>query len=282
MKKLLLIPIVLGCYLLVNGQTPSMEYKAFVKKADSLYLAMDYKNAALAYSSAFKSFGWKGAVNDRYNAARAWALSKNPDSAFFNLQRLATKAYFGDYDKVTKDEALRSLHADKRWQPLLDQIKYNHLPDSWFRAGNKPTSYEMQVDNTGGEKDKTIFIIKSGADTIYGFGTLMKGSPPGDYLGKRIRMTGNMKSKDVTDWAGFWLRVDGPDNTQLAFDNMYNRSIKGTTEWNTYEIVLDVLPASKNIAFGALLSGNGQIWFESPTFEIVGNDVPTTSDNNNR
>jgi hypothetical protein len=157
-------------------------------------------------------------------------------------------------------------------------MKSNKLPDSWYRAGGKLTNYEMVVDNIGGQNGKTIFVIKSNANTIDGFGTLMKNSTPGNYLGKRIRMTGSMKSKDVIDWAGFWLRVDGPEkNHSLSFDNMHDRAVKGTTEWKTYDIVLDVFPSATNIAFGALLSGNGQIWFENPTFEIVGNDVPTTS-----
>jgi hypothetical protein len=102
MKKLFLISSALVCFLSVHGQTANADYTAFIKKADSLYLAKDYKNSALAYSSAFKSFGWKGAVNDRYNAARASA--QNPNSAFFNLQRIADKAFYPDYDKVANEK----------------------------------------------------------------------------------------------------------------------------------------------------------------------------------
>jgi hypothetical protein len=102
-------------------------------------------------------------------------------------------------------------------------------------------------------------------------------STPEKYVGKRIRMTGNMKSKDVTNWAGFWLRVDQADSQQpLSFDNMQDRSIKGTTEWKKYEIILDVPINASKIAFGALLVGIGQIWFDNLHFEIVDKSVQTT------
>ena len=43
----------------------------------------------------------------------------------------------------------------------------------------------------------------------------------GDYLGKRIKMTGYIKSENVTDWAGMWFRVDSKTEYEiLSFDNM--------------------------------------------------------------
>lgn len=278
MKKIFHIMLVVFVLKHSQAQTPPGAYTAFVRLADSLYLAKDYKSAAAAYSSALKSFGWKGSVNDRYNAARAWTLAENPDSAFCNLQRMADKAYYADYEKVSSDEALKSLQTDKRWEPLLNQMKTNKLPDSWFRAGSKPAGYRMYIDNTPGPVGNDVFVIKSNLIEIDGFGTIMQNSLAGKYVGKRIRMAGVMKSQDVADWAGFWLRVDGPDPTRpLSFDNMHDRSVKGSTTWKTYEIVLDVPPSATNIAFGALLSGTGEIWFGSPTFEIVDGRVPTTN-----
>lgn len=64
---------------------------------------------------------------------------------------------------------------------------------------------------------------------------------PDEYLGKRIRLNGYVKNEKITGWAGMWMRVDGTDkNTSLAFDNMANRAIGGTSDWTKYEIVLDV------------------------------------------
>jgi hypothetical protein len=100
-------------------------YPDLIRKADSLYKANDFKNSAFAYSEAFKVNGWKGLTNDMYNAACSWALSGNVDSAFFQLYRITQKANYKNYGHIIQDTDLNSLHADKRWQPLLDLIRQN-------------------------------------------------------------------------------------------------------------------------------------------------------------
>ncbi|WP_374015750.1 hypothetical protein ABU162_15200 [Paenibacillus thiaminolyticus] len=62
----------------------------------------------------------------------------------------------------------------------------------------------------------------------------------------------------------------------LAFDNMTSRLIQGTTEWALYTIVLDVSEQAEAIAFGALLSGPGQIWIDGLHFEEVDETVSVT------
>lgn len=155
------------------------------------------------------------------------------------------------------------------------------MPFGWFAAGSDPKSYDMGTDAGAGQDGKNAATIKSIDKEIKGFGTLMQNCLPGKYLGKRVKMTGYMKTADVQAWAGFWLRVDQKGSQQfLSFDNMYNgksnRSITGTTSWTKYEIVLDVPAEASNIAYGALLNGTGQIWFDNLSFEIVDNSVPTT------
>lgn len=154
--------------------------------------------------------------------------------------------------------------------------------EGWFSAGSKPKSYDMGIDKGAGPDGKNAASIKSKDKNIDGFGTLMQNFKPDKYLGKKIRMSGIMKSKDVESWAGFWLRVDQADSkTSLSFDNMSDRPIKGNTEWTKYEIVLDVPDKASNIAFGALLHGTGQIWFDNLNFEVVDNSVPSTGKSKN-
>jgi len=151
------------------------------------------------------------------------------------------------------------------------------IPAGWFAAGSKPKSYEMGIDKGKGKEGGNAATIKSIDKVIYGFGTLMQQCKPDKFLGKRIKMTGYVKSENVGGWAGLWLRVDQAGSKEsLSFDNMGNRAIKGTTEWTKYEIVLDVPENASLIAYGALLDGTGQIWFDKITFEIVDASVPTT------
>ncbi len=151
------------------------------------------------------------------------------------------------------------------------------LPSEWYKAGSNPGSYEMGIDKLAGYDGKNVATIKSVKEEIDGFGTLMQDFLAEKYKSKRIRMSGYIKSENVADWAGFWLRVDRKNSYQpLSFDNMENRAVKGTTDWKKYEIVLDVPRNASIIAFGALLSGTGQIWFDNLKFEVVDNSVPVT------
>lgn len=144
----------------------------------------------------------------------------------------------------------------------------------WFLAGDDPKSYQIGVVKDQ-ERKGNVGYIKSVKESK-GFGTVMQSFIPSDYLGKRVRLTGYIKSKDVKDWAGMWFRIDGEDKNPLGFDNMQKRAIKGNTDWKKYEIVLDAPQNSKAFAFGVLLAGTGEVWLDDLKFEVVDKSVPLT------
>ena len=72
-----------------------------------------------------------------------------------------------------------------------------------------------------------------------------------------------------------WIKILYGD--LLEFDNMDNRTIHGTTEWNYYSIVLDVMEESAAIHFGVLLVGSEEVWIYGITFEEVDESVPSTN-----
>jgi hypothetical protein len=152
------------------------------------------------------------------------------------------------------------------------------VPKGWLKAGSDPDKYNMGMEFGMGRTTPYAATIQSKDYSIMGFGTLMQNISPDKYRGRKIRMTGYMKSNRVNGWAGFWLRVDQEDSERpLAFDNMGRRAVRGTTEWTKYEIVLDVPENASNIAFGALLSGTGKIWFDDITLEDAGKAAPTAA-----
>lgn len=73
-----------------------------------------------------------------------------------------------------------------------------------------------------------------------------------------------------------WCRIDTKNGDVIQFDNMDDRSIHGTTDWNYYSIVLDVLEESASIHFGVLLVGSGQVWIDGIQFEEVDDSIPST------
>jgi len=100
-----------------------VKYTELINKAWAFYVAKDYKNSALTYSTAFKTNAWTSA--DRYNAACSWALVNNADSSFSQLNRAVHQAKYSNYDHIVEDTDLTILHTDKRWEPLLALVKEN-------------------------------------------------------------------------------------------------------------------------------------------------------------
>ena len=145
------------------------------------------------------------------------------------------------------------------------------LPKDWIKAGNKPDSYTMGLDTSVYKSGIKSVFIESKENKIEGFGTVMQICDAQNYLGKKIKMTGYIKTENVSDWSGMWLRIDPKlGKNPLGFDNMQSRSLKGTMDWTKCEIVLDVPNSSATLNYGALISGTGKIWFDYVSIEIIG------------
>jgi hypothetical protein len=156
-----------------------------------------------------------------------------------------------------------------------------NAPRGWFMAGSNPEAFEAGVDTQQTYEGLVSAFMKSKQSSVLGFGTLMQTVNAEHYKGKRVRLSGVVKSQDVAEWAGLWMRVDHGNDT-VAFDNMQNRSIKGTAQWRRYDVVLDVAKDATGISFGILLDGAGEVWLSSTKFEVVGVDIPVTSPSNEK
>jgi hypothetical protein len=174
------------------------------------------------------------------------------------------------------------------------------VPKGWQRGGDY--NYFVGTVPGGGKTGKTCATIK--CKSCYGgnyggrrhhremgYGEMIQNFDAGNYRGKRIRLTGWVRSEDVTGAAGLWMKVGGNnscDRHSTAYahnycsmpcensDNMENRRMVGTEDWTRCEIVCDVPDGASNISYGARLFGAGQIWFENLKIEVVGRNVKTT------
>jgi hypothetical protein len=154
--------------------------------------------------------------------------------------------------------------------------KQNTATHGWTLSGSHANAYEYGSEEKA--DGKNCGYLRSKEAWSEGFGTLMQVFKATEYSNKRLRYSALVKAEDIEGWAGLWLRVDGSQKQMLAFDNMQNRPIKGTADWQRYEVVLDVPQESINIAFGILLHGIGQVWISDIQFASVGSDIPTTGE----
>jgi len=109
----------------VFAQKNDHEYQSLINKAESLYDAKDYKASAMAYSDAFKLNGGNRTNNDGYNAACSWSLAGNADSAFYYLNKISRDNGYDNYEHITTDPDLNTLHENKRWLVLIADVKKN-------------------------------------------------------------------------------------------------------------------------------------------------------------
>lgn len=162
-------------------------------------------------------------------------------------------------------------------------VRKEMLMRSWIIRGSRPEEYEVGVDDSTTYNGKRSAFIKSIVAETGGFGTLMQSCRADAYHGKRVRFAAAVKTMDVSGWAGLWMRVDGPNqNEPLAFDNMKDRPIAGTTDWQAYEVVLDVPAGATFICFGILVRGSGHAWLSDVRFEEADGAVLTTASDNAR
>jgi RNA polymerase sigma factor (sigma-70 family) len=163
------------------------------------------------------------------------------------------------------------LRAHRRQPPVRRKVMHG-----WFMAGSHPGQYAHEITPGPEAGRRGARISFTSRDSPAGFGTLMQMFKADDYRGRRMRFSAEARTKDVDGWLGLWMRVDGNAQRSLAFDNMQSRAVKGTTDWQRYDVVLDVAEEATAVAFGVLLSGRGEGWISGVRFEPVGPEVATT------
>ena len=160
---------------------------------------------------------------------------------------------------------------------LLPALAAAASPTCWQLAGNDLSCYQLNRDFLVTYAGKPSGRLMSVGE-CQSFGTMVQCVDPAAYTGRRVRFSAYVKARDVRDWAGLWMRVDGEGGcgTTLAFDNMSTRPIKGSRDWTRYDVVLDVAKEAKSICLGILLEGQGKVWLGGVSFEAVSTAVPTT------
>lgn len=96
------------------------------------------------------------------------------------------------------------------------------------------------------------------------------------FRGQRVRLSGWLKAEEVAEWAGLWLRIDGEQGVRLSLDNMQDRPVKGTGDWQRYELVLNVPDNAIAVSFGLVLVGKGRVWMDDLSLDRAPTESTTT------
>lgn len=137
----------------------------------------------------------------------------------------------------------------------------------WNNFGN--SNYKTSLDSVNVKNGKYAAVIEyTGELSDY---EVWSYTIPNNYKGKKISLSGYIKTENVTDgYAGLWMRID----PNIASDFMEDKGVKGSTTWQKFEISLDMQPEKTDqITFGGLLEGKGKMWLDDLTITIDGNNL---------
>ena len=145
-------------------------------------------------------------------------------------------------------------------------------------------SFEIAVDDTIAHEGKQSLRLKRTGKQHYALASQIILADR--YRGKRVRFSGYLRLADVHAFGpgklgeisgtGLLLRVSLP-GSDLFFDDMRDRPMRGTHEWTRVSIEVDVPPDAYMIEFGAHLSGSGAVWFDGAELTVLPPAVSSAS-----
>jgi putative CocE/NonD family hydrolase len=154
------------------------------------------------------------------------------------------------------------------------------LPLGWRRHGRlgSVTFHTLQLDRQVRHGGAISLRIQSGSASSSEVGGVNQRLLADDFRGRRMRLSGWARIADAVGGGPrgtLWMRIDGSAEG-VPLDNMLDRALSGTADWQRFAIVLDVPADATRIAFGALLRGAGTLWIDDLEFSAVDRTVPTT------
>lgn len=145
--------------------------------------------------------------------------------------------------------------------------------------GTEGRGYKYFLDSTvflTGNKSLCVEYTTGSSEKHANFFSLLSGSL---FLNKKCRLSGFIKTENVTDFAGFFITILGKD-TVVMHATMEKTGPKGTTGWKQYSIEYDIKNDCRQLWFGVEMGEKGKAWFDNLKFEIGGVEVtqPVLSD----
>lgn len=172
----------------------------------------------------------------------------------------------------------------------LPPRSWTDLPNPGFVEQQESPGFTVKLDPGVKHYDQPALLLASANAKPTVGGNAGRSVDVTPLRGKRVRFAAFLKSKDVTGWGGLSMVAIADTGKWLAFDTMSNqisnskgvvvRAISGTTDWQERECVADIPITASRIMVGMQLYGSGQLWLDDARIEIVGQDIPTTDDQN--
>jgi len=163
------------------------------------------------------------------------------------------------------------------------------LPVTWNLMGNGgplalPGKCELGIDSEKSADGPALYSVRCASTVLPSFGGARMHFDVVPYRGKRVRVSAalmaggiasvvNAQYPNVAGEGGLWIGVSTPQGGQRT-DRMQDRTIKGTTGWETRDFVVDIPADASQLQAGFWMQGQGQVWMRDLKVEEVAATVP--------
>ncbi len=152
----------------------------------------------------------------------------------------------------------------------------------WFLSGGGQSEYEAVLDAAEHAVGVSSVRLRAKTATSPGasarYGTWMTAVEAGDYRGKRVRVSAQVKGTGITARGDMWMRVQGPTSPSDGPGLGGGRcGLSGDFAWKSCIMVIDVPLDGERIEVGVGLAGPGTLFVDDVHLDVVPLDVSTTA-----
>ncbi len=147
------------------------------------------------------------------------------------------------------------------------------MPYGWFDSmvyvSGVSLAYEITVEPQDGGGSCVRVLRRGGLPDE--FGSLMQRFPAAYLAGRKVRYSATIRTENLADSAGLWMRADSDDRS-LFFDNMSDRRIRGSTAWARHAIQTTLPAGIEWLNLGVLIDGDGVLWMDDVGLTVEQSD----------
>jgi bifunctional DNase/RNase len=168
---------------------------------------------------------------------------------------------------------------DQQRAHLLTAGLPKHPQNLDFQAGMKgwtfgegpSQNFDWGIDPSTIHQGNPSFFVKTKEGAPKGKAGLQQAFLADEYRGKRLRLSGSLKTENVEGGTALWLQIEGVNET-LRPANAQEHTLQGTHSWVRHELSVEVQQTSISVGLGLLLVGRGQVWLSDVQLEVVDED----------
>jgi C-terminal processing protease CtpA/Prc len=147
-------------------------------------------------------------------------------------------------------------------------------PAEWTLAGTGRTCYTMDTSGHATDAEGATVTLRSVQPVpAKQFGTITARIPADPMKGRRVKISGELRTQGAVEGASLWVRIDR-DASTLMLDNGMDRLVRGDAEWTRRSVSLPVSADATTVLFGVILQGNGSVAVRGLRLESLSADGP--------